>query len=171
MRSTQTYNAGALYLLRFGQIGKFVMDDRRTLPLAESCDGCGDCCLHMGYPAFMLPRKPASVEGVRTDAELLRLIEQGWTEEELLTGHAGESHWHRLPDDLRAEWEAYVSAYESTGELDRPCFWFDSETRRCRHHQYRPQVCRDFEIGSTVCKQWRQHYRDLVELNDSGAAT
>lgn len=33
-----------------------------------------------------------------------------------------------------------------------PCVWLDLSTLRCRHYEFRPQACRDFEIGSTLCR-------------------
>ena len=86
----------------------------------------------------------------------------GWTRDELLAGHDGEKFWHLLPDDLRAEWTSFVASYEREGELDGPCFWFDMETRMCKHHQHRPNVCRDFETGSAECRSWRKQYQELI---------
>lgn len=36
-----------------------------------------------------------------------------------------------------------------------PCCWLDPETKRCRWHEHRPQICRDFEPGSQACAGWR----------------
>jgi Fe-S-cluster containining protein len=33
-----------------------------------------------------------------------------------------------------------------------PCVWLDPHTLRCRHYEFRPQACRDFEIGSLLCR-------------------
>lgn len=107
-----------------------------ALPVIESCSGCGVCCMHMGYPAFMDP----------------------------VTGSYDAGYWNAMPEALREELIAVIKAYQSppAGELDGPCVWFDMETRRCRHHEYRPRVCRDFEIGSKGCRDWRWHYRHLI---------
>jgi len=35
---------------------------------------------------------------------------------------------------------------------DIPCVWFDEDQARCRHYEQRPQACRDFEIGGTLCR-------------------
>ena len=32
------------------------------------------------------------------------------------------------------------------------CVWLDPQTLRCRHYEFRPQACRDFEIGSLLCR-------------------
>jgi Fe-S-cluster containining protein len=103
------------------------------LPTVKNCDGCGVCCFHMGYPSF--------VDG---------------------TGDTpAESHWVRLPESLRLELVDYQSRYQqpADGQLDGPCFWLDRTTGLCRHHEYRPNVCRDFEVGCTDCLDWRKHYQ------------
>lgn len=33
-----------------------------------------------------------------------------------------------------------------------PCVWLDEATLRCRHYEFRPQACRDFEPGSPLCQ-------------------
>jgi Fe-S-cluster containining protein len=78
-------------------------------------------------------------------------------------------YWLAMPSELRDELRQYIAAYQkpADGELDGPCCWFDMETRRCRHHEYRPAVCRDFRIGSRGCHQWRRHYRELIQLRVS----
>ncbi len=134
----------------------------KTLPTIANCDGCGVCCLHMGYPAFMLPRAPISFDSELTK-ETQQLLISGWTQAELESGTDGESHWHNLPEELRTEWLDYVKNYESVEELDGPCFWFDMESRQCKNHPYRPQVCRDFEVGSETCHQWRRHYHHTIK--------
>ena len=71
-----------------------------------------------------------------------------------------EEHWTRMPRQLRNSLLAYVEQYESPpeGELDGPCLWLDIETGRCKHHEFRPNVCRDFRIGSAGCLDWRAEY-------------
>ena len=74
---------------------------------------------------------------------------------------APERNWTELPEELRRELIEYRDQYQHppVGELDGPCFWYDIETKLCKHHQYRPNVCRDFKVGCSDCLQWRQHYR------------
>ena len=133
------------------------------LNVIESCEGCGVCCLHMGYPAFLLPRPKYSKQEIATNPDLQQMLGDGWTEEELLAGYEGESYWQTLPSDLKQEWQKFVAGYKRPGELDGPCFWFDMETGQCRHHEVRPRVCRDFETGSKECLEWRREYRELVK--------
>ena len=112
----------------------------------------------MGYPAFMLPRAKATAEEIDQAPHLQQLLANGWTRQELLDGHPGESHWHNLPEPLKNEWKEFVAGYKKTEELDGKCFWLDPETNLCKHHEFRPNVCRDFEAGSSECRQWRRHF-------------
>ena len=71
-----------------------------------------------------------------------------------------EQHWVSMPADLKQELLDYMQHYESPadGELDGVCVWFDQEKRICKHHEHRPNVCRDFQVGSKDCLDWRKHY-------------
>ncbi len=89
----------------------------------------------MGYPAFILPTRT----------------------------RPGEAQWDRLPHDLKQELLDYMAQYRvADDQLDGPCIWFDLVTRRCKHHQYRPRVCREFAVGGLRCREWRHHYRDKI---------
>ena len=85
--------------------------------------------MHMGYPSFVLgnAEQPA------------------------------EEYWLALPDDLKQELERFIASYPKlpAGQLDGPCVWFDHESRRCKHYEHRPRVCRDFKVGCTDCLGWR----------------
>lgn len=135
----------------------------RKLHVIHDCEGCGVCCLHMGYPAFLLPREPFDKEQIKNDPKCQELLDRGWTEQELMDGSSGESYWHTLPAELKEDWIAFTDSYERPGELDGPCFWFDKETRQCKNHEYRPRVCRDFEVGSELCHQWRREYSSIIK--------
>lgn len=106
------------------------------LPTVSDCEGCGVCCLHMGYPAFI----------------------------EATSDRPAEEHWRAMPESLRSELLAYIVTYPPVpdGQLDGPCVWFDEDQRRCRHHEHRPRVCRDFQIGGDDCLAWREFYGDRV---------
>ncbi|MEM8670703.1 MAG: YkgJ family cysteine cluster protein [Planctomycetota bacterium] len=109
----------------------------KSLPTVVDCEGCGACCMHMGYPVFVLgtDKQPA------------------------------EEIWLTLPDDLRQELDHFVASYPTlpAGQLDAPCFWFDPVTKRCKHHDHRPRVCRDFSVGSKGCLEWREWLRERSE--------
>ena len=114
----------------------------------------------------MLPREKATAAQIESEPELRQLLAAGWTQDELLRGHEGEHHWHLLPVNLKTDWLEYVERYPHENDLDGPCFWLDRETRKCRHHEFRPNVCRDLRIGSQLCRQWRIHYRELIHSID-----
>ncbi len=110
---------------------------KRTSQLTiADCGGCGVCCMHMGYPAFL--------NGSETQAD--------------------EEYSTSLPIDLKTELLHFIAAYQPppVGDLDGPCVWFDMQSRGCKHHAHRPRVCRDFAIGSQGCLDWRQAYRDKI---------
>lgn len=104
----------------------------RSLPIIESCDGCGACCRVVSRPPFR------------------RVFDEG-----------GEDTWERLKwerPDLRAEILADDRARRAAGGPDHgtPCLWLDAETRRCRHYEYRPRACRDFALGGDDCRDARR---------------
>lgn len=96
------------------------------IPLPQTCDDCGVCCLEIGSPPFL--------------------------------GFELES----LPQDLRIE----VFKQESLGDREgsgQPCYWYDQVTRKCKHYEHRPMICRDFEIGSEFCLAYREKHKSLIE--------
>jgi len=66
-----------------------------------------------------------------------------------------EEEWLVLPPNVRADYEAALDASADAWEVHgidaRPCGWFDMVTRKCRHHEFRPEICRDFEVGGEAC--------------------
>jgi len=94
----------------------------------------------MGYPSYVIGGLPTASE----------------TKQE-----ASEKAWTDMPQALKQELLEYIASYSAPidGGLDGPCIWYDAERRRCKHHEHRPQVCRDFSIGGAGCLEWRRHYR------------
>lgn len=137
------------------------------LPIV-SCEGCGVCCFHMGYPAFVLPREPLTEAQIQADPQLRKQALDPGRREALLKGHPGESWWHQLPQDLKLELLEHMQQwtrpdYDGTLEsFDGPCIWLDIEARTCKHHPHRPNVCRDFETGCSECLDWRKVYADRI---------
>ncbi len=76
-----------------------------------------------------------------------------------------EEFWVRLPEALKQDLLAYIAAYThpEPDELDGPCYWYDEQTHRCKHHLYRPRVCRDFAVGGRDCLAWRKEYSGQIE--------
>lgn len=56
-----------------------------------------------------------------------------------------------LPAELKAEMKAWLDSDESWDDSYRPCFWFDADTKTCRHYEHRPGICQDFEVGNPAC--------------------
>lgn len=103
-----------------------------SLPLIESCGGCGACCLVVTSPPF-------------------RRIFDG----------EGEEAWERLRrerPDLLTRLLADERARRAQGEpsYGTPCSWYDAGSRRCLHYDLRPRACRDFAINSPDCRDARR---------------
>jgi uncharacterized protein len=113
---------------------------RISLPVV-SCDGCGACCMTQGSP-------PALV--------------YEWPQDKFVWEQRVPTAWMRgLPPDLFAELDAYYDAMinrGSPGRPEMPCLWLDVETRRCRHYEHRPAICRDFPVGEGSCLAWRKEF-------------
>jgi uncharacterized protein len=102
------------------------------LAVIESCEGCGACCQVVTQPPFYS-----------------------------VFGEIGEDSWERLkadrPDLLAALLADYKARRASGGPFSgTPCFWFEAETGRCRHYDYRPLACREFEVGDVDCRDARR---------------
>jgi Fe-S-cluster containining protein len=102
-------------------------DESSNLPIIESCDGCGLCCMTMGVPYHYGKSQP----GI-------------------------DPHWENVPEDLKTQLLDFIN--EGGAELGEPCFWFDRKETVCRHHAYRPGICRDFKLGGQRCVQLRETY-------------
>ena len=113
------------------------MDELPVLP-PTSCDGCGVCCLGVGSPILLYASRP----------------------------HYCEPHPFRprnLPQELVDEINLHFAGLLRGQEPQESCLWFDQQTRRCKHHEYRPQVCCDYELGGPECLRIR---RRAVEAGD-----
>lgn len=99
-----------------------------NLPLIQSCEGCGACCMGMNSPPFI----------GRDDPELLA-----------------------APLDVHKSYEDGMVQRDRDGWPDFvPCFWLDLETRKCKHYEHRPEVCRDaLVINDDGCRHWREEYK------------
>jgi Fe-S-cluster containining protein len=72
-----------------------------------------------------------------------------------------EDAWERLrwerPDLLAGLLADERDRRESGGPFyGTACLWFDAETGRCRHYEYRPRACREFALGGTDCHDARR---------------
>jgi Fe-S-cluster containining protein len=97
-----------------------------SLPIIESCDGCGVCCMHMATPPY--------------DAEELEELRE---------------HNEPVYADYIAARDSRLLQFTANGTDHVPCGWFDMVTRRCRHYEYRPFVCEMFQRGGWSCHSQR----------------
>lgn len=97
----------------------------------DSCAECGLCCQGIGSPVLVYQTDPRLVgpHPLRPAGLPQRLIEEI------------DDHFQGL--------------YRGQEPLDR-CLWFDAATRKCKHYQWRPQVCRDYELGGDACLATRE---------------
>src|SRR5579872_2072415 len=92
----------------------------------ENCEACGLCCEGNGSP---------------------------------VTIYASRSEWRDchpfrprgLPQELVHEIDEHLGGLFRGQESQQRCLWFDADARRCRHYEWRPQVCRDYELGGIAC--------------------
>lgn len=109
-----------------------------VLPIVQSCDDCGACCMEQGSPPMYL----AYLLGTCPD--------DGTDDYKRVCG---------MPVVLKKELLQYAERLaRGLPSTDGVCIWFDPGTRRCKHHELRPEICRDFEIGSVECLGWRGSY-------------
>jgi Fe-S-cluster containining protein len=112
----------------------------RQLPIVDSCEGCGACCLAQSTP----PGYVAYLTGISS----------------LDDGSDDAARVKALPADLRAELDSYIDRAARSGghaEIEQ-CLWLDRSTRQCKYYNLRPQICRDFEADSDFCHSWRRQF-------------
>jgi Fe-S-cluster containining protein len=100
---------------------------------ALNCDDCSACCEIVGHPPFLLELDngvPRPIEGADSHADYHRLLAS--------------------PPDAQA---AYVTNH---GAIDSPCTWLNAIDRRCRYYDFRPDICRSFEVGGKWCSRLRE---------------
>ncbi|MBX3435963.1 MAG: YkgJ family cysteine cluster protein [Planctomycetaceae bacterium] len=101
----------------------------------DTCDGCGLCCEGIGSPVLLYQSVP---------------------------GHDGP-HPQRppgLPQPLIEEIDLHFLGLLRGQEPQGCCLWYDPVDRRCRHYDWRPQICRDYERGGDPCLRRRAEGRE-----------
>lgn len=63
-----------------------------------------------------------------------------------------------IPPDLQREVLELQKMENELWERGAPCTWFDPRTKGCIHHEHRPNICREYEIGGELCLEIRQKY-------------
>ena len=111
-----------------------------SLPLLppESCEGCGLCCEGIGSPVLIYASRPGLPDPHPFRPAL-------------------------LPQPIVEEIDQSFSGLMRGQEPQDRCLWFDPVARACRHYEFRPQICRDYELGGRACLQRR---RDEVKSGD-----
>lgn len=67
--------------------------------------------------------------------------------------------WLNVPHDLRVPLLKYTYTMpprKAASGPESPCAWLDMTTGGCRHYEYRPSICRDFDRGSDSCLSHRE---------------
>jgi Fe-S-cluster containining protein len=126
-----------------------LVDSEDVIDPSVTCDGCGACCMHMGTPPGYVAFFVCHFDGTIGPAPWIK-------------GTDEEANFAGLPDGAKRELADYYAAVRAghtpdrTKDADTPCLWFDEQTRRCRHHEHRPEVCRGFVVGSEACLVHRE---------------
>ncbi|MBX3449283.1 MAG: YkgJ family cysteine cluster protein [Planctomycetaceae bacterium] len=110
--------------------------DRPELSIlpVETCDGCGLCCQGIGSPVAIYASRPG----------------------------LPDPHPSRPPDlpaELIREINDHFSGLFRGQEPQDACLWFDRATLRCRHYEYRPPICREYQLGGSECQRRRAEER------------
>lgn len=104
-----------------------------TVLRPTSCDGCGVCCEGIGSPVVLYASRP-----------------------DLLGPHPFRPPG--LPQELIDEIDTQFLGLRRGDEPQARCLWHDAETGKCRHYEWRPQVCRDYELGGRECLAKRRPF-------------
>lgn len=111
------------------------------LPIIDNCDNCGACCRHMRTPPHIVYGNPDGSWGNYGGSAS---ADYHW-----LTTAPAEAQKARL-DRIKASYQDIPD--------ESPCAWLDLKTMRCKWHEHRPSVCRDFEVGGEACVATRKAY-------------
>ena len=101
-----------------------------------TCDGCTACCHVVGHPPFLLELRdgvPRPIEGADSHADYQRL--------------------------LAAPPKAQLAYLANDGAINGPCKWLDESSSRCRYYEFRPDICRTFEVGGSLCSKLRDSHQ------------
>jgi uncharacterized protein len=104
----------------------------------DTCDKCGLCCTGIGSPVLLYVSYP-----------------------DLSVAHPFRPT--DLPQELIDEIDAHFLGLHRGQEPQEQCLWFDAEKLCCRHYDWRPQVCRDYELAGEACLLRREEYRTLAK--------
>jgi uncharacterized protein len=63
-----------------------------------------------------------------------------------------------VPPELAAEFYAAQAIEAELVAQKQPCIWHDRATGKCKHHEHRPNICREYEIGGELCLETREKF-------------
>ena len=106
-----------------------------------NCDDCSACCMQVGNPPFLL--------------ELVGGVPR------LIPGDDSLADYDRL---FAAPAEAQAAFRARFGKINAVCPWLDEASQRCRHYEFRPDLCRSFEVGG----KWCLRHRELRQIEEAG---
>lgn len=75
--------------------------------------------------------------------------------ENLLPNEGATRGLLRVPVHLQAELRV-ILAGPLCGDDGCPCVWLDRATGKCKHYNFRPDICRDYERGGYACVSARR---------------
>lgn len=113
--------------------------DGAEIPLVETCDRCCACCMEQGSPPGYLMFATGQVCPEGDDGE----------------------RWLKTPKKYRELVFRYLDRLSDDDDPtngEGPCCWLDEETQQCFAHRWRPNICRDFQVGCDECYGWRDDY-------------
>ena len=118
-----------------------------------SCDGCGACCMTQESPPGYLLQLLYGSHFASSPEDLER--------------------FSTLPEPLLDELRQYAKLMQEKKRHPNGgmCIWFDENTRRCKHYDLRPKICREcLQPGDDVCLGWREEFADLLQLGNATTA-
>ncbi len=107
--------------------------------MSDPCKDCGQCCMSQESPPMYvgyLPGAPFENEDC-ADARRVRNMPQA------------------LRDELTAYMKNVLTGVKPPHPTYPACLWYDAASKRCKHHDLRPDICRDFEVGDKYCQRYR----------------
>jgi Fe-S-cluster containining protein len=99
----------------------------------DTCDDCGLCCQGVGSPVMVYQSRP-----------------------DIAGPHPARPP--DLPQPLIEEIDAHFLGLARGYEPQESCLWYDPEARCCKHYEWRPPICRQYELGGQDCRKLRRPF-------------
>lgn len=174
---------------------KTMIKNGRLIRLAvlqvTNCDDCGACCRHMGtppgYAAFNIVGGGTAYWAKGSDDETRYFSMPQELRDELRHYYDGVLSGKLMDRTADLEDSTSVMRAIADGRLDIkhldlamtqmkygsnavtaiPCLWYDSDSKKCKHYEWRPETCRDSEVmapGNEACLATRRAFRIPLPL-------